>query len=246
MLARLLLLALLASGRASAQDAELATLVFLNLPEGSTVEVDGDAVDLERDSRIGRVFRRAPGRVHVRVTAPSGETARVEAELLAGAVTTIQFKEGLVETRFRPLRGAVSLVAPGVPQLRGGRPVAGAAVFAGLAASTGGVVWAGGQMEDAREEASAAATRYRNARTEVDAVAAREAYDLAVAEAEAARTRRVVAVGIGAAVYLAAAVDAFLNHSTRSTVTGVTASPPRRPLVVFRPVGLGASLTVRL
>ena len=234
-------------GVVSAQDSvELATLVFLGLPEGSTVEVEGTAVELDRDTRLGRVHRRAPGQVGVRVTAPSGTSARVDAELVAGAVTTIQFREGMVGTRFRPFQGAVSLVAPGVPQVRGGRPVVGGAMLVGLVASTGGVVWAGGQMEAARQDASAAEVAYRRARTETDAVAAREAHGRAVADGRAARTQRVAAASIGAAVYLTAVVDAFLNHATATTDTGITASPPRRPLLAVRPAGMGASLTVRL
>ena len=234
-------------GVAAAQDpAELATLVFLGLPEGSTVELEGTTVELDRDARLGRVFRRAPGQVEVRVTTPRGTSARVDAELVAGAVTTVQFQEGMVGTRFRPLRGAVSLVAPGAPQIRGGRPVVGGAMLIGLVVSTGGVVRAGGQMEDARQDATAAEVAYARAVSEADAVAAREAHGQAVADGRAARTQRVVAAGIGATFYLMAVVDAFLNHATATTDTGITASSPRRPLVVVRPAGMGASLTVRL
>ena len=59
--------------------------------------------------------------------------------------------------------------------------------------------------------------------------------------------RRIRALLLGtAAVYLAAVVDAFRHHSGHLSSGGLTASAPRRPIVVVRPVGLGASLTVRL
>lgn len=238
-------------GVAAAQDPiPRATLVFVGLPDGAVVHVNGAEAALVWDARLGTVHRLAPGlapgQVSVRVTSSSGASARVDAVVDAGAVTTVQFREDAVSTGLSLPKVAVGLVAPGVPQLRDGRPVAGTAVLTGVALSVAGAAWTAGQMNDARGHAEAAALRYRQAQSTAEAVAAREAHALAAREAGSARTLRAIAVGVGSVLYLGAVFDTILHHADRPIRGSVTASAPRTPLVTVRPAGLGASLGIRL
>ncbi|GAB5536021.1 MAG: hypothetical protein Rubg2KO_22700 [Rubricoccaceae bacterium] len=217
---------------------ESGTLIFLDLPEGATVSVNQVPMDLERDGNRGQSLAIPEGTVQVQVSTPGG-VSEATADVLAGAVTTLSYRDG----RFDGGKMTVALMLPGSPQLTEGRPLIGGAVLLGLAGSVGGALWAGGQMSDANASAEAAATRYASARTESDAVAAREAHALAVDDAESAQTTRLAFVAAGVAVYAVSALDAFLNHS-RSAELDVSA--PRRPIVAFRPTGTGVSLQIRL
>ena len=236
---------------AAAQDPiERAILAFVGVPDGTVVYVNGAEAALEWDARLGTVHRLtpglAPGQVSVRVMSPSGASARTEAVVDAGSVTTIQFREDALSTGLSLPKVAVGLAAPGVPQLRDGRPAVGTAVLGGIALAVAGAAWTGGQMDDARAHAEAAALRYRQAQSTAEAVAAREAHALAVRNADAARTLRTVAVGVGGALYLGAVLDTILHHADRPVRGSVTASAPRAPLVTVRAAGLGASLGIRL
>ncbi|GAB5536023.1 MAG: hypothetical protein Rubg2KO_22720 [Rubricoccaceae bacterium] len=215
------------------------TLVFLNLPEGATVQINEASVVLERDERRGAFVLHPEATVAVVVEASEVGTIRTLAEVLGGAVTTIQIKEGQLDTR----RTVAGVLLPGITQLRNGRPVVGGGVILGLAGAAAGTWWAGTEMDDARVAADDAAAQYAAARTTVDAVAARDAHALAVSDAESARRLRLAFVAVGVGVAIASALDVGWNHSRSTTLE---ASSPRRPIVAVRPNGLGATVQVRL
>jgi len=224
---------------ASAAQEEPGTLVFINLPEGATVQINEAPVELERDERRGAFVLYPGATVAVIVEAAGIGTIRTVAEVLGGAVTTVQVKDGQLDTR----RTVTGVLLPGVTQLRNGRPAVGSGIVLGLAGAAVGTWWAGTMMEDARVDADIAASQYTAARTTTDAVAAREAHALAVSEADAARRVRVAFVATGVAVAIASALDVGWNHSRSTTLE---ASSPRRPIVAVRPNGLGATLQIRL
>ncbi|MEO0556616.1 MAG: hypothetical protein AAF170_00390 [Bacteroidota bacterium] len=236
-----LLLGVLWSFTGSAQTiGEIGTLVFLDIPEDAVVRVDGEIVQLEVDARRGQFLPYPAGRgIPVHVTTPDGARVSVVAGVDVGSITTIQFRD----SEFRPPRAALALFAPGIPQLSFGRPVVGGLVLAGLAGAVGGTVWAGGQLQDARADADAAAARYTNATTEPAAIAAREAHAIAVDESITARNARAVFILAGVVVYALGSVDAFARHTTSADLT---ASEPRRAIVAFDPVQRGVLLRVRL
>ena len=232
-----LLVGALWSVAGSAQDA-LGTLIFLDLPVGATVSVGNVPMTLGRDGSRGQSVKVPEGTVQVRVEAPQG-VSEATANVQAGAVTTLSYREG----RFDRGKMTVALMMPGSPQLTEGRPLVGGAVLLGLAGSVGGVIWAGGQMDGARESADVAAGRYAAAMTEFEAISAREAHAVAVEDATWARNVRLGFAAAGVAVYALAALDAARHH-TRSAELDVSA--PRRPIVAFSPTLTGATLQVRL
>lgn len=219
---------------------EMGTLVFLNLPERSVVRVEGNVVQLEAGERRGQYLQYPAGRsIEIQVTTPSGVRAVTVAGVDVGATTTVQFRE----SEFRPPRAALALLAPGVPQVSAGRPVAGSLVMVGLAGAVGGTVWAGGQLRDAQADADVAAASYARAMTEPDAIAAREAHGQAVSEAVVARNARAAFALAGVAVYVIGAADALIRHTSSA---GLEASTPRWPIVAFDPSQREISLRVRL
>jgi hypothetical protein len=127
----------------------------------------------------------------------------------------------------------VPLAVPGSAQMRGGRPLIGAALVAAVAAGVGSAVLAGNAARRAAEATDAAYLVYLDETTEDGAVAAWAEVEREVARETRARRVAVASLAAAAAVHLVGVVDALVHHA-RSP--GLRALAPR-PVVTSGPAG---------
>jgi hypothetical protein len=163
------------------------------------------------------------GDVRVRVEVPG----RRPAEAVVGVEWRSETRVAYGVRRLDAPALSLSLFAPGAAQLRGGRPLVGAAVLAGIGAAVGVAVAARVDERAVGREVDAAYAVYREAGSEAEAVAARAEVERLVGEARSVRRRQHAALGVAGAVYAASAVDAFFRHVLQPGLRVTVVRPPR-------------------
>ena len=204
------------------------SVAVVGLPDGAVVIAGGRPVD--------SLLTVGEGFASLTVRVPGQPDAQRRVPVVEGQVTRVAY----VPRQLSPVWIVTSVAAPGVVQVSGRRPLAGALVLTGLAASAAVALGADARMRDANAGYDAAVASYDRAASEAEVSRARAQAESHIARARDLRGTRRLAMGAGAAVYLAGVADALWHHAFRPGLRA-SASP-----VSARVSGAGATVSFRL
>ncbi len=199
------------------------------LPPGATATVNGAPATPVTPTGLATVVVDVPGQRPLRAVVP----------VASGAETRVVYEPAA----FRPERAALGVLAPGVLQIRDGRPAIGALYTAAVAGGLAAALAASAAVDRADSRIGLARGVYDAAGSEAAAVAAREELSRLVSASRASRLARGAGLVAAGLVYAISVADSFARHVRRPALVMPTDGPS--PLSV-RLSGHGASLSFRL